>query len=351
MGYDVKQEDIISLQCRRIGAPHVVILGAGASVAACPNGDALGRRLPMMANLVEILELNDFVSGAGYDPTIGFESLYSRLHVADPQPLLVQEIENRVEDYFNRLILPRYPTIYDLLLLSLRGKDAIFTFNWDPFLADAYDRIAEQVPSTNMPNIFHLHGNVRVAFCEQCLMAMPKIETCPTCGAKLNPTRLLYPVEKKDYAEGPYMVSQWKDFREFIGRALIITIFGYSAPMTDQEAMTTLKAAWKDGESHKLIHRLEIIDIRDQNELARQWSSFSIFHHYDIRRSFHESLLARYPRRSCEALFQSNYDGKVVEPIAWAGNLEGMGNAIDELVAYEYPKKSEIEIGEIGDGP
>jgi hypothetical protein len=288
-----------------------------------------------MANLVEILELNDLIVGAGYDPTIGFESLYSRLHAADPQSSLVQEIENRVEDYFSHLVLPRYPTIYDLLLLSLRGKDAIFTFNWDPFLPDAYDRVAGKVPPSNLPNIFHLHGNVRVAFCEQCHTATRKAESCLGCGGNVTPTRLLYPVEKKDYAASPYLVSQWKDFREFISRALIITIFGYSAPTTDQEAMATLKAVWKDGESHKLIHRLEIIDIRDRDELGWQWSPFSIYNHDDVRRSFYESLLARYPRRSCEALFQSNHDGKFVEPIAWAGNLEGMGDGIAELVAHE----------------
>jgi hypothetical protein len=32
------------------------------------------------------------------------------------------------------LELPDHPTVYDHLLLSLRKKDAIFTFNWDPFL-------------------------------------------------------------------------------------------------------------------------------------------------------------------------------------------------------------------------
>jgi len=34
--------------------PHVFILGAGASVAACPDGDRNGRRLPVMANFVEV---------------------------------------------------------------------------------------------------------------------------------------------------------------------------------------------------------------------------------------------------------------------------------------------------------
>jgi len=37
--------------------PHVVILGAGASRATCPTGDAEGRRLPVMVDLVDVLDL------------------------------------------------------------------------------------------------------------------------------------------------------------------------------------------------------------------------------------------------------------------------------------------------------
>ncbi|MBU4399752.1 MAG: hypothetical protein KKE86_10510, partial [Planctomycetes bacterium] len=69
MRYDVTHEDLVSLRCRRVGCPHVVILGAGASLAACPNGDALGRQLPLMANLVEILDLKDLIAGTGHDLT------------------------------------------------------------------------------------------------------------------------------------------------------------------------------------------------------------------------------------------------------------------------------------------
>ncbi len=35
--------------------PHLVILGAGASVAACPNGDKWGTKLPVMFNVIETL--------------------------------------------------------------------------------------------------------------------------------------------------------------------------------------------------------------------------------------------------------------------------------------------------------
>ena len=36
---------------------HIVILGAGASIAAFPDGDVNGNRLPTMDNLVEMLGL------------------------------------------------------------------------------------------------------------------------------------------------------------------------------------------------------------------------------------------------------------------------------------------------------
>jgi len=37
--------------------PHIIILGAGASLQAFPDGDASGRRLPLMDNIIEILGL------------------------------------------------------------------------------------------------------------------------------------------------------------------------------------------------------------------------------------------------------------------------------------------------------
>jgi hypothetical protein len=331
MAYEVDQQDLVSLQ-HPVGCPHVVVLGAGASVAAFPNGDAQGRRLPVMANLVEVLGLKDMIVEARQDPTAGFESIYSHLHAADSESPLVKEIERRVEDYFSQLVLPKYPTIYDLLLLSLREKDAIFTFNWDPFLIDAYERLADDV---RLPHIFHLHGNVRLSFCACCSLAMRKADVCHKCGTDLTQTRLLFPVEQKNYADDLFIASQWEQVRDFIARAFIITIFGYSAPTTDAEAMAIFTKAWKKGESSKLVERLEVIDIRDHEELALQWSPFAHFHHCDIRGSLYESCLSRCPRRSCEALFHRGVDGKFVKQIAWAGNLEGMINSVARLIAHE----------------
>lgn len=39
------------------GSPHVVVLGSGASRAAFLNGDAEGRKVPLMNELIDCLEL------------------------------------------------------------------------------------------------------------------------------------------------------------------------------------------------------------------------------------------------------------------------------------------------------
>ena len=44
--------------------PHVVLLGAGASLDAFPEGDASGYRLPLMHNLVDVVGLEPLIETA-----------------------------------------------------------------------------------------------------------------------------------------------------------------------------------------------------------------------------------------------------------------------------------------------
>ncbi len=109
--------------------PHVVILGAGASVAAFPQGDKNGKRLPVMANFIEVLGLTRDLHRLGVDfEGRGFEELYSDLDAAGNEKAITL-IEDTVRRYFSDLELPDVPTIYDHLVLSLRPKDVIATFN------------------------------------------------------------------------------------------------------------------------------------------------------------------------------------------------------------------------------
>ena len=119
---------------------HIVILGAGASVAAFPNGDANGKKLPTMDNFIEMLDLEPALERVGIKNTRrNFEDIFSELYEINPSSSFLKEIEKIIYTYFESLKLPESPTIYDHLLMSLRPKDIVATFNWDPFLFDAWE--------------------------------------------------------------------------------------------------------------------------------------------------------------------------------------------------------------------
>ncbi len=123
------------------GRPHCFLLGAGASLAAFPNGDKNGKKLPVMANFIEVLGLESLLEKAGYKPPFGnFEEIYAELSSKPEHEEIVTELETEIYEYFESLELPDEPTLYDHLILSLREKDVIATFNWDPFLFQAAAR-------------------------------------------------------------------------------------------------------------------------------------------------------------------------------------------------------------------
>lgn len=54
----------------KMGKPHVVILGAGASKVNCPTGDKNGKKLPLMNDFSETLGLSKQLQDWGFDPDI-----------------------------------------------------------------------------------------------------------------------------------------------------------------------------------------------------------------------------------------------------------------------------------------
>ena len=231
-------------------APHVVLLGAGASLAACPNGDANGRKLPLMRNLVEIVGLTELLKAHGvYEGYEDFESLYDGLASMKSTPGLISLLESKVHDYFAGMRLPDEATIYDLLLLSLREKDVIATFNWDPFLAQAFRRNRHL---RRLPKIVFLHGNVEIGFCQEHKRTGFIEQQCSVCGKFMEPSRLLFPVKQKDYTSDPFIVSEWTQLKYALSHAYLVTIMGYSAPVTDIEARTLLLEAWKENPTREL---------------------------------------------------------------------------------------------------
>ena len=180
-----------------MNSPHVVILGAGASRAACPNGNRNGKVLPLMNDLISVVKL-DYLADLGLNIKKDFETLYSLLYRKKKYKKMRQQVENQVYNYFNEITIPESPTIYDLLLLSLRKKDLVAIFNWDPLIVQAYRRNGNKF---ELPNLLFLHGNVGAGYCETHNQSGLKRFPCNTCGKPLEKTPLLYPITEKNLTQ------------------------------------------------------------------------------------------------------------------------------------------------------
>lgn len=296
-----------------MGRPHFLLLGAGASKAALPNGDKNGRQVPLLREVAEELNLVQYFPANLKDlAKENFEAAYSKLYdKGDKEDL--KKINELVHEYFSTLELPDGPNLYDLINLSLRDKDAIFTFNWDPFLVQSRTRLARMGVTTKFPKLFFLHGNVMVGFCEKDETSGLVGNRCSRCGKAFKPSQLLFPVEHKDYQSDPFIKREWEAAQHYLKGSLMFTVFGYSAPVTDKEAIELLKNGWGDVEDRSM-EQTEIINRpgSDHDQLRETWDPFIHTHHVDILDDFHESFLAKHPRRSIEAYWNQYWEAKFI---------------------------------------
>jgi hypothetical protein len=315
-------------------APHVFILGAGASVAAFPNGDCNGKRLPLMSNFVEVVGLKPVVEKYGVVEEIhNFESFYDDLVVSANKPELLKEIEQKTRDYFGSMKLPNEATLYDQIILSLREKDLIATFNWDPFLAQAYRRNSHL---KNLPEIRFLHGNVEVAICPAHLKKGWAFQKCSECGTPMEPSKLLFPVKQKNYNEDVFIKNEWDVLRWYLQRAYFVTIFGYSAPVTDIEARKLMLDEWRENQTRDFAE-IEIIDVKPRGEIEDSWKDFFVRYNYSVMKDAFNSQSFRYTRRSCDAhamatLQQSPWPEN---PFPHTTNLTNLQNWVRPLIMEE----------------
>jgi hypothetical protein len=235
-----RQEEIERVHA---GGNHLIILGAGASLASnLRNPEKNGNQLPLMNNIVEIVGLKDIVTRLpkevqSYENQ--FELLFSKLFEDERFEEERIEIEQRIYEYFEKLELPDEPTIYDYLIISLRHKkDVIATFNWDPFLFQAYNRIPKHIKS---PGVLFLHGNVAIGYNKATATSGPAGARAKSDFRYFEPTRLLYPVAQKNYNDDEYIKGQWESLAFELKHAKRVTVFGYSAPYTDIEAINLLQ--------------------------------------------------------------------------------------------------------------
>jgi hypothetical protein len=330
-----KEDEIAQVRMQR---PHVVILGAGASIAACPTGDASGKPLPSMADFIEKLNLGPILAKANIEYCgRNFEEIYAAIFESEKLAGIRSELENVVYNFFESLKLPDIPTLYDHLVLSLREKDCIATFNWDPFLIQAYQRNYR----FSRPRLIFLHGNVMVGYCDADRVMGINGRVCRRCQKPYTPTQLLYPITQKNYQEDHYIREGWTELSAHLKNACLLTIFGYGAPRSDVAAIDLLKSAWGPS-GQRSMEQIEIINILPEKELVRTWEPFIHSHHYDISADFYSSWLANHPRRTGEAYLSQFIDAGFIEnnPLPRRADFPELWNWINRhALAEEHDQK------------
>lgn len=288
------------------GFRHVVVLGAGASKASCLNkSEKNGKSIPLMNDLPKIIDLKDELKDLPEQlQGENFEFIFSTLFNKEPNSTRLQKIEKKIYDFFQSLELPDEPTIYDYLVLSLRQKDLIATFNWDPFLLQAYIRNSRF--TSNLPKLAFLHGNVLVGVDNDSKTYGINGKISLKTGKPFQPTKLLYPIQNKDYNTDAFIKDQWNLLSQYLKNPSRVTIFGYSAPETDVEAIDIMKQVWGLPEKDQQFTQFEIIDIQSESNLKNSWKNFIFSHHYEVTQNFFNSSIVRFPRRTGE-VFEANY--------------------------------------------
>ncbi|MDX9859208.1 MAG: hypothetical protein RBT76_15595 [candidate division Zixibacteria bacterium] len=323
-----------------MGRPHIVILGAGASRATCPDGDKNGSIVPLMKDIISTVELGPLFNHHGIRADdASFESTYSRLHGSGDVHILA-EIEAAISTYFQSIELPEYPTIYDLLVVSLRSKDLIATFNWDPLLFQALKRNSKWI---DLPNVAFLHGNVAIGFCTADRKCGRAGTLCPKCLSRFENVPLLYPIGQKNYQQNHFIDSEWQKLVSYLKEAYIVTIFGYSAPVSDVEAMQLMTKALAESRVRDL-NQIEIIDIQPEDRLRQSWEPFIVGDHYQIFNDFYESFIANHPRRTCEAMWQQLEEIQYLDsrPIPQESGWQALRDWFAPLVEIERARSHRV---------
>lgn len=279
-------------------SPNVIVLGAGASRAAFPNGDKYGRKLPLMKDFIEILNLRELLNENSIPVTSNnIEDIYSELYKSKSNTDLILELNERIVNYFSYLKLPDEVTLYDELLLTLQKKDIIFSFNWDPLILQAYSR---NYKIGELPEIWFLHGNVLQGVCEKDKIVGYFGNKCGTCKNEFIRSKLLYPIKEKNYETDELISESWQLLKMYLYNSFMFTIFGYSAPKSDFAAREILLNAWNSNK-RKELNEITIVDTSPKNKVEKLWKEFIFQGHRGIYNDIRDTQSFKYTRRSCES--------------------------------------------------
>ena len=305
---------------------HLVILGAGSTIATIPNGDKNGEFGYTLANLLNDKCFTSFVKKAQAKGflTSDVEDLCNQLCKEDKP--LYDEFETLVRKKYASLELPEEFTILDRLVMSLTPNDAIVSFNWDDLLIQAYQRMSEFVPEKMLPILAFPHGNAQAVYNNKHYTSK-RIVT----GANWIDSPLNMPVDEVDYKSDIFIGSQWNILDFFMRNAQMITFFGYSGPSSDELDLQHLDELFA---KNKICDKIEIIDkdLDTAMEVAKRLVRFKMQSNWLYPcADFWHSTIAKHPRRTLSVLDNWNYSVKTAAKAKTLAEFMGqVGPLIEE---------------------
>ncbi|MEO9276272.1 MAG: hypothetical protein ABI340_00620, partial [Nitrososphaera sp.] len=190
-----------------------------------------------------------------------------------------------------------------------------------------------------LPTLAFLHGNVSIGYCEKDKTAGVAGMKCTKCGLPYTRSPLLFPIKKKNYTENTFISNQWKILKKGFQNAFMITIFGYSGPKTDVEAISAMQEAWGHQDDRRL-EQTTFITTQSEESVHKNWQSFIHSHHYEVNHDFYDSWIANHPRRTGEAYWNQYREAKFIDHNPIPRNLD-----FQELWKwYDQFKKAEDKV-------
>lgn len=309
-----------------MGFKHLVILGAGSTIATIPKGDKNGEFSYTLDNLLNDKCFASFVEKVqALDYQIDdVEALCNQLY-KENRPLY-DEFVSLVRKKYASLELPYGFTILDRLVLSLTPNDAIISFNWDDLVIQAYQRMSEYVPEEMLPILAFPHGNAQAVYDNKHYTSKRIVTSTSLFDSPLN-----MPVDEIDYKSDVFINSQWHILDFFMRNAQMVTFFGYRGPDSDEQDLKHLDELFAKNE---ICDKIEIID-KDQEsavEVAKRLERFKMQPNWLYPcADFWHSTIAKYPRRTLSVLDNWNYSVRTsAKEESLAEFLKHIGPLIEE---------------------
>lgn len=146
----------------------------------------------------------------------------------------------------------------------------------------------------------------------------------------------MYPVEKKDYNSEEYIKGQWDSLQWNLKDADCVTVYGYSAPKSDIEAIELLQNAWGNV-NERSMEQFEFIDIQEEQTVLNTWKTFVHSHHYFYSNNYFDSSLARHPRRTVESFNHWAKPRTINEAFQDGNQVPDNFNTLEEMWEWHRP--------------